>query len=328
MKFHSVLLLCFLLSIGTGHAQQQTWRSADGQHSFQGEFVRLHNEVVTLRGGDGVEIQVPMIRLDEESRARAQAARLSPEQRQRLLLLHETPHYRLTLHSHNTLMRLQLLENGNEVKHPILELRAYNFEVHDRRRVSRSFQAMESPLKREGNTVTWRGRMANNVVVEFVFELGNEGVEFGYRREVPKSLNEDVGLWVTTHIPAWLQWNEETRLMHGILAPEGVNHEQIPALFEDFGVQYRDHDSRRLQRLSFVEPYSSGPGNLSFIRVDGPFSRKSLEFSGPRREDQGSMRLQFYEGGRPFSMGMRIRNGYPGGPSQDPSPGMFGIHFR
>ncbi len=177
--------VCLLLLPLAGHTQQQTWRSADGQHSFQGEFVRLHNEVVTL-------------------------------------------------HSHNTLMRLQLLENGNEVKHPIIELRAHNYEVHDRRRVGRYFQAMESPLKRVGNTVTWRGRMANNVVLEFVFELGNEGVEFGYRREVPEGL----------------------------------------------------------------------------------------------KEDQGSMRFVFYEGGRPFYTLMQVRNRYPDGPTHDRIQGMFGIHFR
>ena len=323
--------VCLPLLPLAGLAQQQTWRSADGQHSFQGEFVRLHNEVVTLRGTDGVEIQVPLVRLDSESQTRARAARLSPEQRRNLLLLHETPHYRVTFHNERNLMRFQQLENGNETPHPIVRLDLQHFETVNQIREFHQFVRMDAPLRQEGTTVIWRGRMANDVIFEFEFELGDNGVEFGYRREVPASLRDaNLNQWIYFRLPAWLTWNEDTRKLHGPLAPQGISREEIPAMFKDFVFRRRGHDNRRLQNLDFTEVYaaSAGMGRQSFIEIRGPFSQNGLEFSSPRREEEGSLGFWFYEGGRPAYMGFTITTRYPGGPDPRRIPGRFGIHSK
>jgi hypothetical protein len=322
------LIVCSVLLMFHSPARQQTWRSADGLHSFQGEFVRLSRNTVTLRGADGVEIEVPLARLDEESQTRARSANLLPEQRRNLLFLHETDRYRLTLHSDNNLMRFQLLEDGQEVVHPVIQLQLRNFVMQGGRRVMHGFRTMEAPPSRDGNTVTWRARMQNEVVVEIEIELGDEGVEIGYRRVLPGGFRGDAGIWVTVHVPGWLDWNEETRRLHGPMAPDGITHEQIPEFFRDFRVQHRTHENRRLQDLSFIDTYNDHIFGLSFLRLSGPYSSRSVEITGPRRQEQGHMVLLFYEGGRPLYTRTRVGLTYPEGPDHTRIPGRFGLHFR
>ena len=66
------IVLIFILSSQFLYAQPETtWYSENG-HSFQGLFIRMDAQSVTLRGMDGNEIEVPLAALDEKSQQLAQ----------------------------------------------------------------------------------------------------------------------------------------------------------------------------------------------------------------------------------------------------------------
>jgi ribosome maturation factor RimP len=70
MKKSIVILFAFCMQFL--YAQSvQSWNSQNG-HSFQGTFIRMDAQSVTLRGTDGKEVNVPIAALDTASQNQAQ----------------------------------------------------------------------------------------------------------------------------------------------------------------------------------------------------------------------------------------------------------------
>lgn len=61
-----------VLTANSADAATQNWKDATGKFSVEAEFLRIEGDTVFLRRTDGVEIKVPLARLDANSKQQAQ----------------------------------------------------------------------------------------------------------------------------------------------------------------------------------------------------------------------------------------------------------------
>lgn len=316
-------LLCILLLPAT--AQQQTWRSADGLHSFAGEFVSLQNNTVTLKGTDGVEVNVPLDRLDVESRTRAQTASISASG---VLFEHKTDTYRLILTSGNTLGEIQFYERGQPIRHPPITINAQHHEIEGRTWRHQSIQELVGPIQRDGDQVTWEGRFVNGSTMKIIFDLKPDGFTFAYNMNSNVEESKRSSFRITLSVPPLLTYNEDIRMMAGFLAPEGVPTDRIAALVEPFTLRHRGYRDKSTTTLNYAEAVEGSISGRESIELCGPFASGSIEFYGPSSQENGSYHMWFYDGGRPLYEGIGIRTARPRDAKDSDMVGDFGIRFK
>jgi hypothetical protein len=64
-----IVIACLLLSTPLLHAAPRAWKSADGQRSVQGEFLKRDDSSVTIRRADKKEVTIPFDKLHPDDRA-------------------------------------------------------------------------------------------------------------------------------------------------------------------------------------------------------------------------------------------------------------------
>lgn len=123
------------------------WTSLNGQHQFEGAFVSLLGEDLTLKGADEKEVTVPLTSLNEESRARGLAlASGAIRLRDGFLWYYETPAYRLALFKGNTVAVIQFLDQGKAIVFPPIKLEMVHHEVNGTEFLYKGFTEMAAPL--------------------------------------------------------------------------------------------------------------------------------------------------------------------------------------
>jgi hypothetical protein len=321
--FHWSALLFVSLSL---QAQSQTWRSLGG-HTFEGEIVKVEDNAVTLKGADGREVTVPLNSLDEESRARAKPAATpaAGNRKPAVLFRHETPQYRFTLSASGKPLELVFLDAGRPVNLDPFVLEVINHEIQEKTYKYIGFREMESPLKQEKDRLTWRGRFSNNTVVEIVFDLNPEGVDFSYSMELPSESLPRTAHRLNLIVPPLLKNEIGTRLFKGVAAPQGVPFEGLESVLKDYKFKHvpQNGKSRNIPYFELQKGSLIGGQSLS---LSGPFSRKSIQFTGPA-ETLGRLDLWFYEG-KALYEGYGIRfNNQEDAPAGSP-PAVYSIFFK
>lgn len=328
MSFYHILSRLFFIIALPAFAQQRTWVSADGQHRFEGEFIELKGDTAFLQNAEGAEVQVPLLRLDQESRNLALTLSLPPDTPgRRVLFSHFTDQYRLTLHNHHDMARIEFREAGQSTGYPPMILRVQHSEADDPRRIVRDFRAMDGAPRLEEDTLIWRARMRSQGIVEVRIRLLPDGIDYGYRIEFPDRHPNDPRLALVAVFPPVLEFDPHLQTLRGPLAPDGVDSDRIPTLLRPFTVQYRTLQNR-IGTLSYTEIRERTVPDLSRIQFRGPYTRNPIHFHTPAGRDSGELTLWFYEGGRSLSQGARVRHLYPEFPETGEIPAWFQLRFE
>jgi hypothetical protein len=328
-KYLSTLLGMGICLYHFSCAAALTWTSSNGQHHFEGEFVSLAGEALSLKGENEKEITVPLSSLNPESRAQgiALAAGIRTVKGQ-FLWYHETPAYRIALYSGTSFGVIQFLENGKGILFPPIKLSIMHQEVKGKDYFYKSFKEMAAPVSHEGNRVLWRCSFINGNEAECQIDLDTNGVTLDYRLIVKNKSAPNLQIGVAASLPEVLTYDKEKEKYRGTASASDISYKQIETALKDYSLAYRGYGDRTSERFSFSDTKSGSVNSREIITYKGPFSRKSIEFTGATDKNVGALGMWFYEGGKAIFTGSSVKFFYPKLPTGKMPEAQFKISFK
>ncbi len=294
---NSILLLCMLgLQMLYGQSPQ-TWRSQNG-HSFQGTFIRLENQQVTLKGSDGKEVTVPIGALDTASQVQArrnQAAAVKDGP----VFTHKNRYLRFSLYPDRTWLTLEFLQGSQVVNNQKYNLNIRFAEI----RAQNDWQDMKvkevyGNIEKTRDKVIFRLLMENGVVLKFTVDLDDKD-ELTYEFEaetIPPGLPK-LDFRCELNFPKLLSYNSDSQLYQGALSSEGVKFENLKSFFNGYEILVTDLQGEG-SKIYYYEKQTREYRGKSFT-VKNP-RMKSLKVEAPKSAEAGSMYIWFYNGAAPF----------------------------
>ncbi|WFB36246.1 hypothetical protein P3T73_00525 [Kiritimatiellota bacterium B12222] len=312
----SILLLCFCLLHPLFGQELQTWSSTNG-HTFQGSFVSLENQVITLRGDDGRNVSVPLSALDTESqvqgrKAQAEAMANAP------VFTHQNRYLRFSLSPKTQWLQVEFLQGSTvlnqqsyDVSIRFAEIRANN-DWHET-----GVKELYGKIEKNRDSVVMRLLMDNGVVLKFVVDL-NDKAELSYEFEVgvvPEGLPQ-LDFRTAMNFPKLLSYNMETESYVGALSSSGIPFDGLERFFEGYEVLVEPREGKGSKVLYSEKQTDEYRAKAFTVKIPG---KKSLKIEAPKSEAEGSMYIWFYNGKAAFEgynilMHSKARNNLGGGP--------------
>ncbi|MDF3129591.1 hypothetical protein P0Y35_10335 [Kiritimatiellaeota bacterium B1221] len=312
----SILLLCVLFLQTLYGQTPQTWRSKNG-HSFQGTFIQLQNQQVTLHGSDGRVVTVPIDALDTESQVQARRTQ-SALTKDAPVFTHQNRHLRFSLYPDRTWLTLEFLAGPQVVINEKYNLNIRFAEIRDGNNW-RDMKVKEvyGKIEKTRNEVIFRLLMENDVVLKYTVDLDDKD-ELTYEFEaeiIPDGLPK-LDFRSELSFPKLLSYNPDSQLYLGALSSEGVKFDHLKSFLDGYEIWVTDPEGKR-SKIQYHEKQTQEYRGKAFT-IKNP-RKKSLKIEAPKSAAGGSMYIWFYDGKAPFE-GFNIlahspeRNNLGGGP--------------
>lgn len=293
-----LILILFALCFQLLHAQPiPTWSSSNG-HSFQGTFVSMGAQSVTLRGTDGNKVTVPLVALNETSQEQARKAHQIAV-KNAPIYTHKNNFLRFSLYAKRMCLHIEFLDGNTLLNNEIYEVRLLLEEVvkNEPRKWIEIKEILGEPEVGRRD-VTMRLLMENGVKIAFTVEVNDKNqVTYSVKtEEIPDGL-PPLSLCTGVHFPKLLNYDMETKSYKGALSKEGVNFADLPKFFEGYEIQVEDYNSKKVT-VPYYEKQTHGYGGRKYTVIRR--EKKDFMYEGPKKRENGWFHISFYNGTSPF----------------------------
>lgn len=239
--------LCFLMVFsGIGSAQIEVWESDEG-HAVEAEFIRIIQGAVELKKQDGGTVQVPMTRLSEGSRERAEVlwetkAKFFP----RHVFQMQTFDFAIF---NDGKMKLQPMHAGVPRGDPIPIRFNGGYIPRPGAWKARPVLYLSEP-EISANSLNLKLELAEGIEVTIQCEVESDTLTIGYQVIEPDGVNKGK-YQVILSMPEIVKSNLDTKLMEGPFLKEPAPFESIKPYLE--GIKLRAASEKRTENLTFMD---------------------------------------------------------------------------
>ena len=224
-------------------------------------------------------------------------------------LVHETLAYRATFHGADSPLKLEFRNSGKPLVWGPDSLSIVFHEVRGQIFTPIHFDQLVHPLKLEGHTLLWKGRMKNGVIITIPFELTAEGFAFSYSLERPVATSlPDLALRLVLNFPPFAR--QESEGSTNYLLPgsgNGIDLDEIPRAVRDLRLEYKTYSRGGKGRYRLNDDYRGFLGKVNEATVHAPDITSRFRFEGPKKDGEGYIDYWKYDGDSAVHKGFGIR---------------------
>ncbi|WFB35253.1 hypothetical protein P3T73_13895 [Kiritimatiellota bacterium B12222] len=297
-------VLCFLLMQVAVAAEVQVWKSTNG-HEFEGEFLELGPQGVSLLGGDGKTVTVPMAALDAASQAQAEQA-YQEALKYQPVFTHKNRHLRFSLYANASCLVVDYFVPGNP-ESPFsytLDLNAAEVES-PKKRTTLKVTGLAGELEVKRSEVVMNLLMDNGAVISLAVDVNNRAdLQLSHTVSSVPEGRAPVYANVSLNIDPLITYDKKKMIYVGEkVTPETVYADML-SIFDGYEIKYESFYGNESVRMPYGEGLTKGFLALS-CEVILP-GKPTLSIDAPEDRQNGLIQLDFY-GGKLLPQGYRLQ---------------------